>query len=650
MITIIRMIEQTIAYVLRMVAVVLNQAASVFEPSPVSGLCQSTLDRVWNWTEAEKSAAWLIPFSITVSLIFVFGMPMLFKFLSDGAPHLETVPVPSATFDPAEDRQSESFGDDDVRPQLVGPEVKPSIEATDPSTGALLGYVAAHTVDDVDKLVSKARVAQKAWASSSFDRRRRVIRVLSNYVLYEQQSLSKICSLDCGKPLQESSLMDIAASLEKFQWLISDGEEALKPSRRKVGKIVPHKVAHVEYSPVGVIAAITPWNLPINNIFNPVSAALFAGCAIVVKPSELTVWSAVHVIRVVRRALTVCGEDPELVQCLIGEGDVGSKLVKADGVDKVFFTGSTATGRKVATAAAERLRPTCLELGGKDVCIVADDADVANAVDVSIRGVFSNSGQLCIALERIYVHRKVKEEFVRRAVDIVKKMRVGVDLGAITMGTVALTRLEGLVEDAVSRGAKVLAGGKRTDLDGKGWFFEPTVIVNMKEDMRMAKEEVFGPILSIYDWEDEDTMLETVNSCTFGLGSTVCSEDKARANRLQQELEVGMCNVNDFATTAICQSLPFGGTKNSGSGRNGGIEGLHGCCKIKSTTRDRFVGFKTAFPKVLRYPVGANVAEFAYEINDLIFRGGVIGKMDNLRQLIGMTLFPSWRPRSVASG
>lgn len=650
MITIIGMVERNVAYVFRTVASLLNQTASVLEPSPVSRLCQSVLDTIWNWTGADLSGAWLLPFTITVSIIFVFGVPTLFTYFNDDLPHLETVPLPSTTYDAVEDPQSDSFEDEDVRPQLVDSHVMQSIKSTNPSTGALLGYVPANAAEDIDQIVHKARIAQKSWASSSFDRRRRVIQVLSSYVLYEQQGLCELCSLDSGKTLHEACLMDINVSLEKFRWLISDGEAVLKPSRRKAGSMTPLKIVQVEYSPVGVIAAITPWNLPVHSILNPVSAALFSGNAIIIKPSEFTVWSAVHVIRVVRRVLSLCGENPDLVQCLIGAGDIGAKLVQADGIDKVFFTGSTATGRKVAAAAAERLRPTCLELGGKDVCIVADDADIETAVDVSVRGVFMNSGQTCVALERVYVHEKVKDEFVSRVVETVKKMRVGIDIGAMTMGSVALTRLEGLIEDAVSHGAKVLLGGKRTNVDGKGWFFEPTVVVDVKDGMKLATEEVFGPIVSIYDWHEEDSMLNTVNGSPYGLGSTVCTEDRDRANKFVNKLDVGMCNVNDFVSTYLSQSLPFGGTKNSGSGRYGGIEGLRACCKTKSTTRDRFTGLKTIFPKALRYPVGTNATELTYEMNDLIYRRNAFGKLDNMRQILGMLLFPSWKPRTVASG
>lgn len=651
MITILGLAERNTAIILRTAAYALNQTAAVLESSPVSGLCQSVLSRAWGWTGAEPAGAWLLPFSITVSIMFVFGAPLLFRFFYDDIPHLDVVPAPAAKFDPAADPQSETFADDDVRPQLVGPDVVPSVKATEPSTGELLGYIAAHTVDDVDKLVRKASSAQKSWALSSFERRRRVLRVLSDYILYEQLSLCDIISRDSGKPMHEACFSDLGLSLEKCRWLIRDGEQVLRPSRRSAGSSVPHKLAQVEYSPIGVIAAIVPWNFPVQNVLNPVTAALFAGCGIVVKPSEYTVWSAIHIIRVVRRALAVCGENPDLVQCLVGEGDVAAKLVKADGVDKVFFTGSTATGRKVAMAAAERLRPTCLELGGKDVCIVADDADVANAVDVCVRGVFFNSGQICVALERVYVHRKVKDEFVRRVVDIVKKIRVGIDMGSMTMGSRSITHLENLVQDAVNQGAQLVIGGKQAHVEGRGCFFEPTVLVGVTEEMKIATEETFGPVLCIYEWDDDDVMLETVNRCEFGLGSSVCSEDKDRAGKLSRGLKVGMCNVNDFCSAMVCQSMPFGGTKNSGYGKYGGIEGLRECCLVKSISQDRFFkALKTPFPKALRYPVAPNATEFTCEINDLLYRSGIISKVDNIRQLIGMSLFPSWKPRCVGSG
>lgn len=645
MLSLVMAVERHAAQLMRAVASGLNRTATVLDSSPLGGVCRSALDQSVVRSGKMSEGMWLAFLGISVTLVLV--LLMISQYFSDGVPHLNTVPAPASAFDPASDPHYEVFEDDDVRPQLVGPDVVPSIRATNPATGELLGYVAAHTVSDVTELVDKAQTAQKAWSTSKFSRRRRVLQVLLNYILYEQKNLCEISRLDSGKTLLEACMGEIIPTLEKLRWLISEGEEALKPSRRTVGPMTCHKFAQVEYSPIGVIAAIAPWNYPVHNILNPVSAALFSGCSVIVKPSEYTAWSGVHVIRIVRRALTVCGEDPELVQCLVGEADVASTLVKADGVDKVFFTGSTAVGRKVAVAAAERLRPTCLELGGKDACIIVDDANLGHAVTLCLRGVFQNAGQNCIGIERVFVHRKVKEEFLERVVHGARSIRPGVDMGAMTMGSRALQHLESLLEDAVTRGAKIVAGGKRTSVDGKGWYFEATVLVDVTEDMKITKEETFGPILCVFNWSDDEKLIESVNRSSFGLGSSVFSESRERGDEILRQLKVGMCNINDFATNYLCQSMPFGGTKESGSDRFAGIEGLRGCCTMKSTTRDRFLAVKTSVPRVFQYPVGGNAMEFACEINNLIYGNGLICRVRNIGHIVSMLMFPSWRPQGT---
>lgn len=636
-------IERHGSQLLRAVAFVANQTAAMLDSGPLSGICQSTLGESMTLSGEISKGIWPVLTLLGLLMVLIACLVTLRSFGSN-VPRLNTVPAPSSVFDPTKDPQYESFEDCDVRPQLVTAEATPSIQATNPSTSESLGYVAANTVSDVAELVRKARTAQKAWSLSSFERRRRVLKVLLNYILYEQKNLCEISGLDSGKTLLEACMGEIIPTLEKLRWLIKEGEEALKPSRRSVGPMTVHKLAQVEYSPIGVIAAIAPWNYPIHNILNPVSAALFSGCSIIVKPSEYTAWSGVHVVRIVRRALAVCGEDPDLVQCLIGEADVASTLVKADGVDKVFFTGSTAVGRKVAIAATERLRPTCLELGGKDACIIADDANIAHAATLCLRGVFQNAGQNCIGIERVYVHKKVKDEFLERVVRGARSIRPGVDMGAMTMGNRALEQLEGFLEDAVNRGARIMVGGKRTKVNGKGWYFEATVLVDVTEDMKIAKEEVFGPILCVFDWTDDEKLIGAVNKSSFGLGSSVFSESRERGDNLLRQLEVGMCNVNDFATNYLCQSMPFGGTKDSGSDRFAGIEGLRGCCTMKSTTRDRIYAIKTSVPKVFQYPVGRNAMDFACGINELVYGNGIFNKVDSIRQILTMVIVQSWRP------
>ncbi|KAI0559601.1 Aldehyde dehydrogenase [Gracilaria domingensis] len=401
--------------------------------------------------------------------------------------------------------------------------------------------------------------------------------------------------------------------------------------------------------PLGVIGAIAPWNYPLHNFFNPVLAALFSGNAIVVKPSEYTLYSSLHFARIVRRVLSLCGHSPQLVQLLLGEAHVGQALVDAP-IDKLFFTGSTVVGHMVAQRAAKRLLPVCLELGGKDAFVICDDADVKHAATICMRGVFQNSGQNCIGIERVFVHEAVMDKFLQIALPTVKSMRVGTDVGAMTMGEKAQSKIEQLVDDAVQKGAKLLTGGKRATVNGAGTFFEPTVLKDVTATMDIANEEVFGPVMTIMSWKNDEQLVRMINDCQFGLGSSVFSASTNRAHSIISKLRVGMSNVNDFATNYLCQSMPFGGTKQSGSDRFAGIEGLRGCCIMKAVTHDRFPGIKTMIPKAFKYPTGFNAFELAAEINDLVYGRGLMTKVDNLRHLIGMVMFPSWRPRAVGSG
>lgn len=559
------------------------------------------------------------------------------------------VPLPSVVYDPYEDDQSESFGDADVRPQLVSDAGGNTLQAINPATGVTLGFVPTDDANSVHDAVARAREAQKIWLGSTFEERRAVLRVIMRYVLYEQKVLCEVCRRDTGKTLLDAALGEIIPTLEKLRWVIAEGEAALTGDRRTVGPMTIHKKATVEYMPLGVIAAIAPWNYPLHNLANPVIAALFAGNAVVVKPSEHTSWSSLHFARIVRRALALCGHSPELMQLVVGEGGVGAALVEAD-VDKLFFTGSTKVGRMVAQAAAKRLLPAVLELGGKDPFIVCDDADVRHAATICLRGVFQNAGQNCIAIERVFVHEKVISEFTEIVVAGAKAIRLGKDMGAMTMGESALTAIKSLVDDAVEQGAELLVGGKSVTVDGKGFYFEPTVLKGVTPKFRIAKEEVFGPVLSLCEWSNDCELVRMVNSCPFGLGSSIYSGDAKRADRIFGALRVGMGNINDFATNYLCQSMPFGGTKESGYGQFAGVEGLRGCCIAKATTRDRIPGVKTTLPKAFQYPVRPNAFELATEINDFMYGQGMIVKMDNIRNMVGMLIRRNWRPRTVASG
>jgi acyl-CoA reductase-like NAD-dependent aldehyde dehydrogenase len=608
--------------------------------------------------EAQAAFAALCMFLCLVA--FVVAMPVLMSAILGSTPILTPVPLPQED-EVTDDPYSSIYAESETRPLLADSDAVdagtyrgPVVEAGCPSTGMRLGFVPADTANTVVDKIAAARKAQVAWAATSFADRRVVLNVLKVYVLEEQHDLCALSMIDTGKTMLDASLGEILTTLEKLRWVAAEGEKFLSPDVRSTGPATMHKLATVEYFPVGVIAAIAPWNYPLHNFFNPVISSLFAGNAIVVKPSEHTAYSSVYFARIIRRALTLCGHSPELVQVLVGGADVGAALVDGD-IDKLFFTGSTAVGHAVASAASKRLLPVVLELGGKDPFIICDDyASIDHATDICMRGVFQNAGQNCIGVERVFVHASVKQRVVDRAVSAAKAIRLAVDMGAITMCAPALAKIQELVDDAVKSGAVVLAGGKIGKVvDGThddGFFFEPTVLDLVRPDMRIAQEEVFGPVMSIIEWDGGDEeLVAMVNDSVFGLGSSIFCGNPRRANRIMAGVKAGMGNINDYATNYMCQSMPFGGMKKSGSDRFAGVEGLRGCCVVKAMTRDRFAGVSTVLPAAFKYPTRENAFSLASEINDLMYRDSMLCRLDNLRNVCCMLMSKTWKPRSTGN-
>lgn len=594
--------------------------------------------------EAVQFTIWIV-LAFLCLLALVFLLPKAAGYFIGTDPLLDPVPSPGTTYSPDDDMQAESFIDVDVAPQLVAASPG-SLKCISPLDGTTLGYAAPDTAISLSEKVAAARAAQHAWAATSFAARSRVLRVLRQYILTNQPTLCGLSRLDSGKTLLDANIGEILPTLEKIRWLLSEGESALKPSRRSAGPLAIHKVAEVSFHPLGVIGAIAPWNYPMHNMMNPVLAVLFAGSAVVVKPSEHTVYSSLHYFRILRRVLALCGHSPDLVQMVVGAGDVGKAMLKV-GLDKLFFTGSTAIGKNVAVLAAVNLLPTVLELGGKDPFIVCEDADVRHAVDLCLRGVFQNSGQNCVGVERVFVHKKVKARFLEIAGENVAKVRSEQDVGAMTMGLAAVDNVHALVSQAVEAGAKVLHGGKQGCKESGGFYYEPTLLDGVTPEMRIAHEEVFGPVMALFEWEDEGELLATVNNCRFGLGASVFTSNKRRAKRLVDGLQVGMVNVNDFGINYLCQSMPFGGNKDSGSDRFAGIEGLRGCCLMKSTTRDRFPWIRTNIPRNFRYPVTNNAFGLAVHINEMVYMPGFWPKADALRNTLITLCTSDWMPREL---
>jgi len=430
----------------------------------------------------------------------------------------------------------------------------------------------------------------------------------------------------------DGSFGEVLTTCEKLQWTITHGENALKPEYRAVSPIMMHKRARVEYVPLGVLGAIIPWNYPFHNMLGQLISALFAGNAIVIKVSEQACWSSDYYGKIVKEALRSLGHSPDLVQVVTGYGETGSALTLS-GIDKLTFIGSPEVGKLVMRDASKNLTPVVLELGGKDAAIVCEDCDFNQVVQLALRGTFQNCGQNCIGLERIVALEGVYDRLVATMDKLVNGLRQGpplegeYDCGAMTMGPGQITNIQNLVDDAVAKGARLLAGGKTNPAYPSKSFFMPTLLVDVTSDMQIAQKEVFGPVMVIFKAKDDADAIRIVNSCAYGLGSSVFSLNSARAERLAAAVRTGMCNINDFGVNYLCQSLPFGGVNISGFDRFAGIEGLRGCCVLRAVTTDRFPGVRTTIPPPLQYPVKARGFQFSKSLITMFYGNGFYARI-----------------------
>ncbi len=374
------------------------------------------------------------------------------------------------------------------------------------------------------------------------------------------------------------------------------------------------KRVFVIYQPLGVVGVISPWNFPFTLTLGDVVPALMAGNTVILKPSEYTPLTGLLVERVFRES----GLPEGVMQTLCGYGDTGAALV--DQCDGIAFTGSVATGKKVAERAAQRLIPVLLELGGKDPMIVLKDADLERAANACVWGALSNAGQMCMSVERVYVEAPIYDEFVQKVVEKVKSLRQGaerrfgeVDIGPLTMPK-QLETVERHIRDAVEKGAKILVGGRRKD----GLFFEPTVLVNVDHSMQIMREETFGPVIPIMKVNSAEEALQLANDSIYGLAASVFTKDKALGVRLARSIEAGNVCVNDCITNFAILEAPYGGAKQSGLGRRHGEWGLRQFTWPQTVVVDRF-GLKR---ELFWYPYNEKVARWVAKAIRLLYRRG----------------------------
>jgi succinate-semialdehyde dehydrogenase/glutarate-semialdehyde dehydrogenase len=471
--------------------------------------------------------------------------------------------------------QTESADEQPTESADTQPEAAREIVSYDPATGEEVGRVPLGSAADVGAAVARARAAQKSWGARSFRERADVVMRARALVLEEMDEIAELISRESGKPAAEALAMEIVPTLDLMQFFARKTERMLRPEKIDIGLYrFMGRSSTVEYRPVGVVGIISPWNFPWATPLGEVVMALMAGNTAVVKPSELTPLVGLKVGEVFARAGLPAGT----LRIVTGDGSTGAALVEA-GVDKVMFTGSVPTGRRVAEAAARKLIPVVLELGGKDPMIVFEDADLDAASEAAVWGAFANSGQACASVERCYVHEAVAEDFTRRVVEKVKALTqagggVACDLGSMSSERQFRT-VEEHVREAVARGARVLAGGGRArGCSERGWFHEPTVLAGVDHTMVVMREETFGPVLPLMTFREEEEAVRLANDSPFGLTASVWTRSIKRGRRVAHAIEAGTVMVNEVLYTHGIAQTPWGGVKQSGLGRTHGRLGL----------------------------------------------------------------------------
>jgi len=459
-----------------------------------------------------------------------------------------------------------------------------------PVTLEPIGELECMTPEDVAAALERARKAQPAWGALSFAERARVLDRVRERVLDQQDRIIEQVVRETGKTETEAFGMEIFASCDSLCYYAKNAGRFLRPQKKRIHGVLGFaKQLRIVYKPLGVVGVIVPWNGPFVLAMNQTAQALMAGNAVLLKGSEVTPFSTALVGELFEQA----GLPDGVLQVLMGDGRTGAALVEA-GVDKISFTGSVATGRKVAEACGRQLIPVTLELGGKDAMIVCADADLDRAAAGALIGSCMNTGQYCCGTERIYAVDAVYEPFVAKVVEGARALRQS-DRGEADVGAIFWDRqldvIESHLRDAVEKGAEVRVGGRRNP-SLPGLYFEPTVVTNVTHDMDLMTQETFGPVVAIMRVSDEAEALRLANDSRYGLNGNVWTRDKRKGFALAEQMETGGVCINDMALTYGIPEAPFGGVKDSGVGQVNGEVGLRGYCHAHPMIVDRFGGKK----------------------------------------------------------
>ena len=451
---------------------------------------------------------------------------------------------------------------------------KLSFEVLNPANEEILSKVNDGGVLVTKKAIKSSEIAFKSWSKLTAKSRSLYLENLNKLILDNKNELAKLITLECGKPINES-IGEVLYGASFIKWFAEEG-------KRTYGEVIPttheNKRMIVIKQPVGVVSAITPWNFPLAMITRKIAPALAAGCSVIVMPSYETPLTALYLANLTSKA----GFPKGVINFIVGKdvSSMGKILCNSKIVKKISFTGSTRVGKILSKQSSSTLKKLSLELGGNAPVIVFDDADIDKAVDGTISSKFRNSGQTCVCVNRIFVHKKIHDKFVSKLIEKVKKLKIGnglqkdTSIGPMINGSAIKKNID-LLNDSISKGGSVLTGGKII----KNNFFEPTVIVNANMKMHFFKEEIFGPISPIYKFENDKEVIEMANNTDYGLAAYFFSENISRCWKTAEKLEYGMIGINEGLIST--EVAPFGGMKYSGYGREGSKYGILNYLEIK---------------------------------------------------------------------
>lgn len=475
---------------------------------------------------------------------------------------------------------------------MVATKSTATFDTVNPATGEVIASFPVHGQSDVEAAVRRARDAATWWAGLGWKERRLRLLAWKSHITRYMARLAELVHEETGKPLSDAKL-EILLAIVHIDWAAKHAERVLGPRRVRSGLVALHQSAMLEYQPLGVVAVIGPWNYPVFTPMGSLAYALAAGNAVVFKPSELTPAVGGWLVSSFNE---IVSERPVL-QLVTGMGETGGILTRS-GVNKIAFTGSAATARKVMAAAAENLTPIVAECGGKDAMLVDADADLDAAADAAAWGAMSNAGQTCVGIERVYVVSEVYHSFLEKLRDRVTAIRPGDDreagYGPMTMPS-QLDVIEGHVADALARDGEPITGGLNSIrspaigcLSGQSGYVEPIILANVPQQSKAVTEETFGPTVTVSKVSDLAEGIRLANDGRYGLGSAVFTKNKKRAIEAARALRTGMTAINAVIAFAAVPSLPFGGLGDSGFGRIHGADGLREFARAKAITRQRF--------------------------------------------------------------